>query len=164
LSHATTPSDTIQDFDLKDLIRDLATLLDPQARRQGITFTAALPEGEVPFTGHRDRLKQALLNIVINALEAMPDGGKLSIELKSEGGQVQISVRDSGPGIPEDLQRKIYDMSFTTKSGGSGVGLFVANSVVQSYGGLIHIDSSPGDGTCFHVFLPVPVFSRASVG
>jgi signal transduction histidine kinase len=164
LSHASPPTDTLQEFDLRDLVHDLATLLDPQARRQRITFTANLPDGEVTFTGHRDRLKQALLNIVINALEAMPDGGELSIGLSSEGGQVQISVRDTGPGIPEDLQRKIYDMSFTTKSGGSGVGLFVANSVVQSYGGLIRIDSSPGKGTVFHVFLPVPVASRASVG
>jgi signal transduction histidine kinase len=123
-----------------------------------------LPDSEVRFTGHADRIKQALLNIVINAMEAMPEGGKLSIELKSEGGQVRISVRDSGPGIPEDLQRRIYDMSFTTKSGGSGVGLFVASSVVQSYGGLIHIDTAPGKGTCFHLFLPVPVASRASTG
>jgi signal transduction histidine kinase len=164
LSHASTPTDTVEEFDLRELIHDLASVLDPQARRQRITFSAVLPEGGVLFTGHRDRLKQALLNIVINALEAMPDGGKLSVELKGEGGQVQISVRDTGPGIPEDLQRKIYDMSFTTKSGGSGVGLFVANSVVQSYGGLIHIDSSPGDGTCFHIFLPVAAVSRASVG
>lgn len=164
LSHASTPTDAVEEFDLKDLIQDLATLLDPQARRQGVTFKAILPEGDVLFTGHRDRLKQALLNIVINALEAMTDGGDLSIELKNDGGQVQISVRDTGPGIPEDVQRNIYDMSFTTKSGGSGVGLFVANSVVQSYGGLIHIDSSPGNGTCFHVFLPISALSRASAG
>lgn len=165
LSHTSTPNDAVEQFDLTGLIRDLATLLDPQARRQRVVFTATLPDVEVPFTGHPDRIKQALLNIVINAMEAMPDGGELSIELKSDGGQVQISVSDTGPGIPEDLQRRIYDMSFTTKSGGSGVGLFVANSVVQSYGGLIHIDTAPGKGTCFHVFLPVPVASsRASAG
>lgn len=164
LSHAAAPSHALEEFGLAALIRDLATLVEPQARRQRIDFTVSLPDSEVYFTGHADRIKQALLNIVINAMEAMPDGGKLSIELKSEGGQVRISVRDSGPGIPEDLQRRIYDMSFTTKSGGSGVGLFVANSVVQSYGGLIHIDTAPGKGTCFHLFLPVPVASRASTG
>jgi signal transduction histidine kinase len=164
LSHASTPSDAVEEFDVREVIQDLATLLDPQARRQRIAFSATLPDTEILLTGHRDRLKQALLNIVINAMEAMPDGGELSINAKSEGEQIEVSVRDTGPGIPEDLLRKIYDMSFTTKSGGCGVGLFVANSVVQSYGGLIHIDTAPGKGTCFNVFLPIPVVGRASTG
>lgn len=162
LSHTSTPSDSVQEFDFTELIRDLATLLEPQARRQKISFAATLPDAAIPFTGHPDRIKQALLNIVINAMEAMPDGGELSIVLKREEGQVEISVRDTGPGIPEDLQRRIYDMNFTTKTGGSGVGLFVANSVVQAYGGLINIETAPGKGTCFHVLLPVPAVNRAS--
>jgi signal transduction histidine kinase len=154
LSHAAAPSETLQQLDLRDLVGDLASLFEPQARRQGIAFHSALPAEPVMLKGNRDRLKQAMLNIVINALEAMPEGGDLSIDLEPGAAESVIAIRDTGPGISTDLQNRIYEMSFTTKSNGSGVGLYVARALVEAHGGTIRIDSQVGRGTCFEIFLP----------
>ena len=130
-------------------------LVSPQAKQQRVAVETSLPEGPVPFTGHRDRLKQALLNIAMNALEAMPSGGHLAINLENSDGQIRIALRDSGPGISPELQSQIYKMHFTTKSGGTGIGLYVARSVVESHGGDIQVETAAGGGTCFQICLPV---------
>jgi signal transduction histidine kinase len=155
LSHTAPPSQQRQELDLRTLLRDLEALLAPQARHQRVTLTTSAPEDPVTLIGHADRLKQAMLNILINALEAMPSGGTLGIELERHNGTAQLTVRDSGPGIPPELLAAIYDMHFTTKSGGTGVGLYVARSVVQSHGGAIAVQSAPGQGTTFTVELPL---------
>jgi signal transduction histidine kinase len=155
LRQAAPPSTAAECFDLCDLIHDLATLLGPQAKQQRVTLDTRLPDDPVPFSGHRDRLKQALLNIAINALEAMPDGGALTLELQQMNGEAHISVTDSGPGIPPELLKEIYRMHFTTKDGGTGIGLYVARSVVDAYGGRIKVHSTSGRGTRFEVTLPV---------
>jgi len=85
----------------------------------------------------------------------MPEGGELAIGLMSDGAVARITVRDSGPGIPPEVMRSIYEMHFTTKSGGTGVGLFVARAVVQSHGGTIEVLSAPERGTAFTLTLPI---------
>ena len=155
LAQATPPSETLQQFDLRQLIEDLATLLNPQARHQHVTLATTAPDQAVPFTGHRDGLKQALLNIAINALESMPEGGSMNIDLTTSDGRALISIRDTGPGIPADVLGEIYNMHFTTKDGGTGIGLYVARSVVQSHSGEVRVETELGQGTCFHVDLPI---------
>ena len=154
LVHAAPTSAPQQVIDLGDLLRELVMLVGPQAKQQRVAVETTLPDAPVPFTGHRDRLKQALLNIAINALEVMPDGGRLAVHLENGDGQVRISVRDSGPGIPPEQQSRIYKMHFTTKSGGTGIGLYVARSVVESHGGEIQVETAAGRGTCFQIILP----------
>jgi signal transduction histidine kinase len=155
LSHTAPPSPVRQELDLRGLLSDLEALLAPQAKRQKVDLTTRLPDQPVTLVGHADRLKQAILNILINALEAMPDGGALTIELEKQNGAARLTVRDSGPGIPPTLLGAIYDMHFTTKSGGTGVGLYVAHSVVQSHEGSIDVKSSPEQGTTFTVTIPL---------
>jgi signal transduction histidine kinase len=155
LTQAAPPSDTLQQFDLRELINDLATLLNPQARHQQVALTTEMPEQAVPFTGHRDGLKQALLNIAINALESMPQGGRMDIDLTATEGRASISIRDTGPGIPPEVLGEIYKMHFTTKDGGTGIGLYVARSVVESHGGEVRVDTKLGQGTCFQIDLPL---------
>jgi signal transduction histidine kinase len=137
------------------LIRDLEALLAPQANQQRIRLDVRLPEAEIVLVGHRDRLKQALLNIATNALEAMPDGGQMGMACEPRDGHASVLIRDSGPGIPPEVMGKIYGMYFTTKSGGTGIGLYVARSVVESHGGNIRVDSHAGEGTSFEVDLPL---------
>jgi len=79
------------------------------------------------------------------------------MSLEARDGHVTVSIRDSGPGISPEALRKIYGMYFTTKNGGTGGGLYVARSVVESYGGHIRVDSQSGQGTCFQVTLPLAV-------
>lgn len=155
LSHTAPPSQVRQELDLRALLEDLEALLAPQAKRQKVNLTTRLPDQPVTMVGHADRLKQAILNILINALEAMPDGGALTIELENQNAVARLTVRDSGPGIPPSLLGAIYDMHFTTKSGGTGVGLYVARSVVQSHAGSIDVQSSPELGTTFTVTVPL---------
>ena len=139
---------------MRDLARDLEDLLRPQCTRQKIVLTSAVPDDPVRVLAVRDALKQALLNLGINALEAMPDGGRLCLSIDAHDSQVVITVADSGPGIPPDLADKIFDMHFTTKSGGSGIGLHVARAVVESSGGQLQVSSEPGRGSTFRIGLP----------
>ena len=155
LAHTAPPRDERGAVDLRGLLELLVQLLAPQAKRQGVALSCQLPPVPLELVGHADRLKQALLNILINALEAMPDGGELAIALEALGGTARISVRDTGPGIPPEVLDSIYQMHFTTKSGGTGVGLYVARSVVQSHGGMIDVQSGDGGGTAFTVTLPI---------
>jgi signal transduction histidine kinase len=154
-SHTAPPNLQRQELDLSGLLRDLESLLAPQAKHQRVAVSITTPDHPVTLVAHADRLKQAMLNILINALEAMPSGGALSIGLDRLDHAARIVVRDDGPGIPPEVLAAIYDMHFTTKSGGTGVGLYVARSVVQSHGGTIEVSSVPGQGTTFTVALPL---------
>jgi signal transduction histidine kinase len=155
LDQTTSLAETREPFDVCGLLHGLNALLAPQAKQQRVALDVRLPDKEIRLTGNRDRLKQALLNIATNALEAMPDGGRLGMALGADNGRVTIKIRDSGPGIPADAVAKIYGMYFTTKNGGTGIGLYVARSVVETHGGSIQVDSHPGEGTCFTVSLPL---------
>jgi signal transduction histidine kinase len=142
-------------FDLREVLKDIATLLTPQARRQRVTLETQMPESAALVTGVRDRLKQALLNVAINALEAMPEGGRLGIRAAAEGGMVKVVFEDSGAGIPQELLDQVYQIYFTTKTGGSGIGLYVARLVAESHGGDIGIESAAGKGTIVRITLPL---------
>jgi len=155
LSHTAPSGDGPQALDVRTLLGELEGLIAPQAKRQRVALVMRVPDRPVPVVGHADRLKQALLNIIINALEAMPDGGELTIALEVRDGAACITLRDTGAGIPPELLGAIYAMHFTTKSGGTGVGLYVARSVMQAHGGTIEVQSTPGDGTAFTLTLPL---------
>jgi len=102
-----------------------------------------------------DLLKQAVFNIVVNAIEAMRDGGTLRFEALLKGDDAEIRISDTGPGIPADVKEKIYDLYFTTKTGGSGIGLAMTYRIVQLHDGTIDFESEPGRGTTFALRFPV---------
>ena len=149
-------------FDLCEVVREIVALLAPQARGQRIEMRTQLPGDTVYLCGYRDRLKQALLNIAINGLEAMPGGGRLEIDLRAQAASASVTIADSGSGIPQALLDEIDQIYFTTKKTGSGIGLYVARLVVESHGGEIFVQSEPRSGTCFTVTLPLR--NEASTG
>ncbi len=113
-------------------------------------------EPSLPNTlGVKDQLKQVFLNLGLNALEAMVNGGSLTIRSFVEKGDVMVQFVDTGDGIHPEIQDKIFQPFFTTREDGSGLGLFIVNHIIQAHGGSIHIESQPGKGTCFTVVLPV---------
>ncbi len=144
-----------QRFDARALLEELVALLGPQAKAQHVAIETALPARTVPIDGRRDRVKQALLNIAINALEAMPQGGTMRVGLAREEGAAEVTIRDEGPGIPPELMPRIYAMHVTTKSGGTGIGLYVARSVVLAHRGTIRVESPAEGGTVVRVTLPL---------
>ncbi len=155
LTQTLPPGDHRDKFDLREALAELGTLLAPQARRQGVDFRTRMPDAPVVLVGYRDRLKQSFLNIAVNALEALPTGGRMSMEMEIEGAQVKIRITDTGRGIPAAVLARIYDRDFTTKGTGSGIGLYVARALVEMHGGEIGVESREGHGTQVEVRLPI---------
>jgi hypothetical protein len=141
--------------DLAALIAGLAELFGPEAEGAGISVWAAGLENPMPASVDTDLMKQALTNIVRNALEAMPHGGKLSLALRQEGGMAAIEIADTGPGVPAEAKEKIFELYYSTKQKGSGIGLAMAYRAVQLHGGSIEVLDGPEGGALFRVWVPV---------
>jgi signal transduction histidine kinase len=105
--------------------------------------------------GSAGRLKQALLNLLVNARQAMPDGGRITISADRErDGRVAVAVEDTGCGIPSELHAHVFRTFFTTKSDGTGLGLPITKKIVEDHGGMIQMESEPGHGARFTIHLP----------
>lgn len=140
--------------DLAQLVANQLALLKPQADSQSVTVSneITLPNDCI-VTGDQVRLEQVLLNVLVNALQAMPDGGKISTGIDLLEDEVVVRVTDTGPGIRDDLHDKILDPYFTTKSGGSGLGLALGDKILRQHGGSLDFSSTP-HGTTFFIKLP----------
>lgn len=147
----------LSDVPLQAFVSDIVELAGPQAEAAGITVSVEQAAEPVAVTVDIDLLKQALLNIVVNALEAMPNGGELRIQSAVRGDYGEIRIADTGPGIPAEVRENIYNLYFTTKTHGSGIGLAMTYRIVQLHDGTIDFFSEPGKGTTFVVKLPVAV-------
>ena len=157
----TTPAGSgRQEFDARAMVQEIERLLEPQARMQQVAFETHLPGVAVRIAGQRDRLKQAILNVAINALDAMPEGGALEIRLEAHAEEAEVLIADSGPGIPEEVQSRIFDAHFTTKTTGTGIGLYLARSIVEAHGGEITVETAPGQGSTFRLRLPTLEWKR----
>jgi signal transduction histidine kinase len=140
---------------LTSFVDEIAELARPQAEAANIVLTVRQSSQAATVTVDSDLLKQALLNIVVNAIEAMPEGGTLTIESGVHGDSARISIADSGSGIPPALRDNIYNLYFTTKVKGSGIGLAMTFRIIQLHDGRIDFVSEPGKGTVFTVELPL---------
>jgi signal transduction histidine kinase/HAMP domain-containing protein len=140
--------------DLAELAREVFTLAEPQARQNNVRLE--LEDGSVPKVWiDRDLMKQALLNLVLNGCQAMPSGGELRIKTRKAAQRVELQIIDQGVGIPAEQRPKIFLLYFSTKPGGSGVGLAMAYRIVQLHNGSIDYSSELQQGTTFRVTLPV---------
>ena len=149
----------LSDVPLADFVNELADLARPQAEGNAIDVVVENSVEQVNITVDPDLFKQAVLNIVVNAIEAMPKGGKLTFWSGISGDQAEIRISDTGPGIPDDLRDKIYNLYFTTKQKGSGIGLSLTFRIVQLHDGTMEFESEPGKGTMFSLRLPVAVLA-----
>lgn len=145
-------------IDIQEMLNTIMLLTSHQLELANITWQVHLPPGQFEAWGDFGQIQQCLLNLIFNAIEAMPTGGTLTIEGFEETDQemIRIEVRDSGQGIdPEHLQH-IFEPFFTTKTGGKGVGLGLAMvyGIIREHRGTIEVDSTPGKGTCFSIRLP----------
>lgn len=145
----------ISDTDLRRLVDDVAMLAGPEAEQRNVTITRDVPIEALPVKADADLLKQALLNVVLNGVQAMPNGGTLVISTMRYDASAEIAVRDEGGGIPSQIRDKIFNLYFTTKQKGSGIGLAMAYRVMQLHNGTIEFDTVEGQGTTFHLRLPL---------
>jgi signal transduction histidine kinase len=155
LAQTAPPSEKPERFDLRDVLEEIGELLYPQARQQKVELERDAPGQGVAVMAHRDQIKQAVLNLSINGLEAMAEGGKLRLALAAEGPLAVLRVADTGPGIPPELADRIFDMHFTTKQTGTGIGLYVARSIFEAQGGTVRIERTGPLGTTFQLTLPI---------
>ena len=146
---------TIQPTDGLEVVENVIRLIRPQAAEQHVQITLLHPEKELPAVPlDAEKFEQVVLNLVINALEAMPGGGHLSVSAAVTDGEFRVSVTDSGPGIPQEVQPNLFQPYFSTKSTGSGMGLALSEKLIGQHGG--HIDYQTGpEGTTFDIAIPL---------
>jgi signal transduction histidine kinase len=145
----------LQPVKVASLINEVIALVEPDARRSGIVCRAEIPAGLPELRADAALLRQAVLNLALNASQAMPNGGKLTISAGVEKDRrISIRVEDTGIGIPSDKLDSIFDLYYTTKPEGSGIGLSIVYRIVQLHGGEIEVQSTEGRGTSFHILLP----------
>jgi signal transduction histidine kinase len=145
------------DVDLAKLTREVADLMTPPAQLAHVTMEVESPFGPVPLRGDADLIKQALMNLVTNAIEAMKQGGSLRLKTACSNGAVTLEVSDTGPGIPPALRNKVFQLYFTTKGNGSGIGLAMTYRAVQLHNGTIEFESAEGQGTTFRLQFPAAI-------
>jgi signal transduction histidine kinase len=148
------------DVPLEALVNEMAELARPLAETARIAVTVAQETDGVSIAVDLDLLKQAMLNVVMNAIEAMPDGGQLRFESAVRGDDAEIRITDTGCGIPSDVRDKVFGLYFTTKQKGSGIGLAMTFRIVQLHDGTIDFTSEPGKGTAFIIRIPTAVSSN----
>jgi signal transduction histidine kinase len=141
-------------IELGELLEELVDFYAPQAQLQRVSLR--LDRGNEPITVQADSklLKQAVLNLMINGLQAMPDGGELMLRLSATAEQARIDVIDTGPGIPPETVEKIFGAYYTTKRGGTGLGLAMAKRIIEEHNGKLSVQSDVGKGSDFAISLP----------
>ncbi len=163
---------------LPSLVEQSMVLLEREMQKYRISVEMEVDEDLPEVSCIGNQIQQVLMNLLINARQAMPDGGRLIIrqKLNAENNSVDLSVRDFGSGIPQETLRKIFTPYFTTKSGpdetgkgGTGIGLATCKNIIEAHGGKIRAESSVGKGTCFTLMLPierqkVPVPAARGIG
>jgi signal transduction histidine kinase len=149
---------------VKDLVDKVCRLMEPELQAKGIALRRLLGYAG-PLTVDVDRMKRAVLNIASNALDAMDAGGTFTLESRLRDGSLELALADTGRGIPEELQPRIFEPFFTHgKSHGIGLGMSITRKIVEEHGGRIELVSRPGVGTTFTLILPLsPAAGPASV-
>lgn len=147
----------LSEVSLEAFVNDIAELARPLAETARIRLQVEQQAGNARISADLDLLKQALLNVVMNAIEAMPDGGDLRLESSVDGDNAEIRVSDTGCGIPPELKSKVFGLYFTTKQRGSGIGLAMTFRIVQLHDGTIDFASEPGKGATFIIRIPTAI-------
>ena len=143
--------------DVNDWLEELLDFFEPSCDGAGVQLERRLGRGLPQILADTELLKQALLNLLTNALQAMEqDGGKLTVRTWFPGDRVRIDVHDTGPGIPGDVLPSIWQVYYSTKDRGSGLGLPTVRRIIAEHGGSVTVESRAGSGTTFSVSLPLP--------
>ena len=145
----------LKDHDINEILDEVADFVTPEIKQKKIlilkSYDADLPQCHLDS----NLIKQAILNIIINAEQAMENGGELMIRTSKDKKYIQIDITDTGPGIPKDIIDKIFQVYFSTKKTGTGLGLPTAKRIIEDHRGTISVQSEEGKGTNFSIRLPI---------
>jgi two-component system, NtrC family, sensor kinase len=162
LSFARPSRPNVAEEDMNDVVDAIARILETEAKEKGVQITRDFGAGLPKVLIDREQLKQVFMNLILNAIQAMRDGGSILIATRLNSNNepeqsvrfVQVEIRDTGMGIPEENLEHIFDPFFTSKDEGSGLGLSISHQIVQEHGGYILVQSKVGEGTSFFINLP----------
>jgi signal transduction histidine kinase len=154
LSFARLPAPQRRVQDLRDLLGPPLDLIRARARRQGVQIEVAVPAQPLPASVDAGQIHQVLVNLLLNALDALPRGGRISVALDEAGGACRLCVRDTGPGIAPEMAGRLFTPFASTKPTGTGLGLSLARRIVLEHGGRITAEDRPEGGACFTITLP----------
>jgi signal transduction histidine kinase len=159
----TRPRDLrLEEVDMRSVLEEVAILAAPDAKQRGVMIARNFASDALTVRVDSDLMKQAVLNLVLNGVQAMEKGGTLTLAAHREGENVLIEVRDQGGGIPSEVQEKIFELYFTTKKGGSGIGLAQTYQIMQWHYGSVDFETAVGRGTTFRLRLPALVRDESS--
>lgn len=139
---------------INELMAEVIDLVYQQALEKGVKINRHLAKNLPLVKVSKDQLKQVIINLILNAYDAMPQGGELTLRTQNRDGNVIISVKDSGLGIPENVRDNIFDLYFTTKDSGGGIGLAICRKIIEAHEGKLYFETETGVGTVFHIELP----------
>ncbi|BDG09272.1 sensor histidine kinase [Anaeromyxobacter paludicola] len=140
---------------IEPVLREAVEVVGPAAAQARVATSVEVAPDLPEVNADADMLRQAFLNLCVNALQAMPEGGALRASARAEGGEVLVEVRDSGPGIPPEVAAHVFEPFYTTKASGTGLGLAIVRQAAETHGGAVEVESPPGGGALFRMRLPV---------
>ena len=152
LLFAKQPKMSFRDVRLGDAVEETLKMLAPLVETRGIRLLVSMRDEII--TGDPELLKQVIMNIVLNAIQAMPDGGMLKVDMSEKGEYMTVNFNDEGEGIDTENIEKIFDPFFSTKDKGTGLGLAIAYKIMQSHNGFINAFRNEGKGSTFSIYLP----------
>jgi len=155
LAFARFPRPQYDEDSVNEMVAALVEFVRPVAARQGSAVEATTDQAVPPMAIDRTLLRQAILNLVKNGLEALHRGGKLTVGTRRVDDQVEIAIHDTGPGIAPDVGTRLFEQFFTTKPQGTGLGLYISRQIIEQHGGTLRWESAPGAGTTFTASLPI---------
>jgi signal transduction histidine kinase len=145
----------LREQDLRQVIGDVLALASAELSKHSVTLSSQMPQKPLVVNIDADLVKQAALNVIQNGAQAMPEGGALTVVVEENRKFAVVRISDEGHGIPDEIREKIFDLYFTTKSGGSGIGLAMTYRILQLHYGSIEVQSNPGRGTEFLLRIPL---------
>ncbi len=146
-----------KEVQIGELLGYVVNLTQKQLTERGIHIKAELPSTLPPVMGVSSQIQQVFINLILNAYDAMPEGGSLRIAARARNGGVEVLFQDTGRGISREQQSSIFEPFFSTKEGGTGLGLTVSYNIITAHGGSLELVPDHGKGACFRVFLPTGV-------
>jgi signal transduction histidine kinase len=156
LSLSSVQPQAFKTVSIRDVWRKAQHLLGEQMRSAGVEVLVDLPEDLPPVHGLAEQLGQVLINLALNAIDSMPNGGQMQISGQAKEGCLMITFANDGPSIPPEHLARLFDPFFTTKPSGAGLGLFVSHRIIQQHGGDLSVANlSEAKGVCFTISLPV---------
>jgi len=144
----------VEQVDILELLQHVLSLTSQQLGQRHIEVQTDLPNSLPGVYAVSSQIQQIFFNLILNALDAMPAGGKLEIRVRERERGVEMTFQDNGPGIPENKRNDIFEPFFSTKEGGTGLGLTVSYNIVTAHGGTLDLVNGNRSGACFRLFLP----------